>query len=296
MENKNMIIAKAKEIILNSPFAKYKSYEDINNALEKVYVCKSKEELYELFFQKTGKRYDAELKGFNNNQISYLEQEASEHEVIHEVLHSLSSTFNNNGNRLTNGVELKNSRFGAQLNEGLTEYLAYKLSGKDTRIYKEGKSFFEQIDENFSKYFNNESALVDMYCNNKVEMLKEYMQVCLSKNKNSFEELYENFSFMNQAEINSLVNNINKGAQKILKSREFFLKHPMLGKIKSALVRNKNVTLLSGALTEGNSNVERVSSEIQDLKSKVYGPGENYIKSLNNNPDVVRDEDKSYVK
>ncbi len=295
----NIAINKARELLINSGFSKFKDKGEIEKALDRIYVCSSKQELYELYLKKTGIEYDGDLKGFNNSGISYLAPISTEHEIIHETLHTLSSKYDEHGKKVKNGIEVENTRFGSQVNEGITEYLSYKLSGKDTGIYALEKSFFAQIDESFSKFFDDEDALIKMYCENNTNMFKDFLQTCLSKDKNCFEDLYANFSFMNKQKIDELTARINKGAKKVIKSREFDKKHPILSKLKSRILgknkdknKNKDNNLLNSTSIEAESSLEY-------LKEEVYKPGENEnieYNNINKDRKITKEIDDNLVK
>ena len=114
------IIQDAKQIIYNSEIMLYVSPEKIEKAFQQIYVYNDKNSFLKAFG--SNDYTDGRLEGFNRNNVSYLGPDATSHTVIHEVLHSLSSEFDNEGHRTVNGISGSgNFRFGGQINEAITD-------------------------------------------------------------------------------------------------------------------------------------------------------------------------------
>lgn len=272
---RNERLEEAKQYFMNSNIANLVSEDKINKAIDNSYVCGSEKELYDLYQSKTGTEYDGTLKGFNNGSKNYFPPDFTPHAAIHETLHTLSSTFNEEGRRLVNGIEVKDTVFGRFVNEGLTEYLTTKICNEPPEAYSIEVSFFKNIDENFSKYFESDMALEDMYINNKTDMLKEFVNLSLNKEDINFDDICNNFLFYDQEKMDSIAGKINKGSKKILKRREFDKKHPTLSKIRNKLFK-KDANLMLDTPKEDEKFKNEVSQNkmIDDLKSGVYSPEE----------------------
>ena len=186
---RNERLEEAKQYFMNSNIANLVSEDKIDKAIDNSYVCGSEKELYDLYQSKTGTEYDGTLKGFNNGSKNYFPPDFTPHAAIHETLHTLSSTFNEEGRRLVNGIEVKDTVFGRFVNEGLTEYLTTKICNEPPEAYSIEVSFFKNIDENFSEYFESNMALEDMYINNKTDMLKEFVNLSLNKEDINFDDI-----------------------------------------------------------------------------------------------------------
>lgn len=273
---RNEKLEEAKKYLVNSNIANFVSEDEINKAVDNSYICDSKDELYQLYESKTGIEYDGALKGFNNGSKNYFPPDFTTHAAIHETLHTLSSTFNEEGKRLVNGIEVKDSAFGRFVNEGITEYLTTKICNEPPEAYLVEVSFFKNIDDNFSKYFESNIALEDMYINNRTDMLKEFVNSSLNKEDINFDDICNNFLFYNQEKMCSITSKINKGCKKILKRREFDKKHPILSKIRNKISR-KDANLM---LNAPKGNYENFKDEVSknkmadDLKSGVYSTEE----------------------
>lgn len=258
----NEMIKKAKEKVLNSPVVKYVSEEKINLAFEKIYICNSREELYEKYYEINNKKYDGFLKGFNNNEVSYIINDGSIHELIHEIFHTLSSEFKD-GHRIVNGIqgEMNKGNFGSFVNEGLTDFLASKLSGEKDLAYKEQRILFEEIEEGISNFFESEDILFDIYLNKDTERLKYFIDSCVKEG--TFDEIYNQYEFLNKEKRLQMAEKINKGAQKLIKKREFYKKHPFLAKIANRIGKNNNTNIP----TLKSANIINYKNE--DLSSKL---------------------------
>lgn len=258
----NEMIQKAKEKILNSPVAKYVSEDKINLAFEKIYICNSREELYEKYYEINNRKYDGFLKGFNNNEVSYIINDGSIHELIHEIFHTLSSEFKD-GHRIVNGIqgEMNKGNFGSFVNEGLTDFLASKLSGEKDLAYKEQRILFEEIEESISNFFESEDILFDIYLNKDTERLKYFIDS--SVKEGTFEEIYNQYEFLNKEKRLEMAEKINKGAKKLIKKREFYQNHPFLAKIVNKISKNNNTYI--PALKPANI----INSNNEDLSSKL---------------------------
>ena len=167
-EKMNNIIQDAKYKIYNSEIMLYVSPEKIEEAIGKIYVFDNKEEFLKTYGRNNYSESDR-LEGFNRNNGSYLGPDATVHTAIHEVLHGISSEFDEQGHRIKNGIMGDGSfQFANQINEGLTDYLASKLSGEAPRHYIQGHKLFAKLGPMIEKYTNNPSSLMQIYLTNDV--------------------------------------------------------------------------------------------------------------------------------
>lgn len=232
------IIQDAKYKIYNSEIMLYVSPEKIEEAFSKIYVYNSKKE----FLQEYGRDdfdINDRLEGFNRNNGSYLGPDATVHTVIHEVLHAISSEFDEQGHRIKNGIMGDgNLRFANQINEGLTDYLASKLSGEAPRHYIQGHKLFSKLEPMIEKYTNNPSSLMQIYLTNDVKFLHNFLNYY--GKHNTFENLYENFLFMNDGKLNDMLQKVDKNLNRVLKKRERKERRDnFINKVKSIFTGNK---------------------------------------------------------
>lgn len=211
------IVQEAKYKIYNSEIMLYVSPEKIEEAFTKIYVYDNKDE----FLREFGKRgWSGErLEGFNRNNGSYLGPDATVHTVIHEVLHWISSEFDEQGHRIKNGIMGDGSlQFANQVNEGITDYLAAKLSGEAPRHYIQGHKLFSKLGPMLEKYTKDPNILMQIYLTNDVKFLHDFLNY-YGKN-NTFENLYENFLFMKDENLYNVLGKVEKNLNKDLKKRE----------------------------------------------------------------------------
>lgn len=296
---KNNIIKEAQEKLYNSSISKYLNKDVIDNAIEKIYICESEEELYQKYQQITGFRYDGNLKGFNNHQISYIPNNSDVHTVIHEILHTLSSEFDENGKRTVNGIQgnTKEKNFGVFVNEGLTDYLASKISNKQVDIYKNEKVFFQEIEENMSNFFEDKDILFDIYLNKDISRLEGFVDTCIGTG--SLKNIYDNYEFMNYDEITKLSHQINFNAKKIINVRNFSRKHPFLSKITNKFSKyGKIYTSLNTnkmALPSAQNECKESSTLTDELQSLTNSP-ENIlaanIEDINSKPNIEKEPER----
>lgn len=271
------IISEAREKILDSPVTKYIDEETIENAISKIYVCSSTKELYDKYYEVNGFRNDGYLGGFNNNGISYILDDGDVHNVIHEIMHTLSSEFDKDGHRIVSGIcgDKGKNDFGISVNEGLTDYLASKISGKNSDVYKNQKILFEGIDGKISDFFDDKDVLFDIYLNNDFNKLQYFIDIC--GGRGTCDEIYNQYDFMQKEKIQEYVNKINKGANKIINYKRFREKHPFLGKVvgkfsKYGQIEGSIATLPAASVVK--SSKKEIFNE---LKQSVYEPGSNEI-------------------
>lgn len=264
-EQNHELIDIVEQKMLASKFGRYIGKEKIQEALKHVVICESNEELRQKYTEKTGVNYDGYLGGFNNNGICYFVIDSDPHVVIHEVMHTLSSTFDKDGHRVKNGIDIVEDKqgFAVFVNEGLTEYLASQISNEDTGIYSEGTTLFEGIDNAFNRYYEDENALFQIYVENDVDKLKMFINDALPKKKlekfikqnfskaskssrlqelkeyTPFEYIYNDLLYLKAEQTQTLAGLITKGAKKLERKREFERKHPFLAKITHRKMRKK---------------------------------------------------------
>ena len=249
----NNIVQDAKYKIYNSEIMLYVSPERIEEAFSKIYVYDNKEEFLREFGKSgwSGER----LEGFNRNNGSYLGPDATVHTVIHEVLHEISSEFNEQGHRIKNGIMGDGSlQFANQINEGITDYLAAKLSGESPRHYIQGHKLFSKLGPMIEKYTNNPNSLMQIYLTNDVQFLHNFLNY-YGKN-NTFENLYENFLFMKDDKLNDMLQKVDKNLNKDLRRRERKEKiNNIFNKVKNVFKkREKQKLLTDGKITDPYKN------------------------------------------
>lgn len=203
------------------------------------------------------------LEGFNRANGSYIGPDATVHTIIHEVLHALSSEFDKNGHRIKNGIEgNQKENFSNQVNEGLTDYLAAKISGESPRHYIQGHKIFSVIEPLIQKYYNDEEILYSMYCGNKDKEFKEFLDIGLAKSGGG-KAFYEKFSYLNENVIQQeMSKNINK---QIRKENSLFRK--IIERFKKASKKNKTLLLNEG---KDNYDERRKHSEFSKKYNTQY--------------------------
>lgn len=224
---------KAIQLIYQSPIINYFNIEEIEKGLENIYIITDYGEFKDKYFKATGERYCGILEGFQNSSGIYIGPQASPHTIIHELLHDLSSKFDENNHRTLNGIMGKSQNqskiyFGLILNEGLTDYLAAKISHEEPRHYINGHHLFSNLESSMVDYFEDPEILFSIYFNNNVELFKEFLDTTVRKGAGQL--LYEKFNFMDNDEIKKLAQIVNSSVKKSVRFR----------KIKRALNKFKN--------------------------------------------------------
>lgn len=243
------IVQDAKHKIYNSKIMLYVSPEKIEEAFTKIYVYDNKDEFLREFGRSgwSGER----LEGFNRNNGSYLGPDATVHTVIHEVLHGISSEFDEQGHRIKNGIMGDGSlQFANQINEGITDYLATKLSGEAPRHYIQGHKLFSKLGPMLEKYTKDPNILMQIYLTNDVKFLHDFLNYY--GKDNTFENLYENFLFMKDEELYNVLGKVEKNLNKDLKKRERKEKrNNFFNKLKNIFTNNSEKQKL---LTDGSEH------------------------------------------
>ena len=241
MENENVL--KARELIYNSPIIKYVSIKDIEEQLSNIYIFDTEEEFL--------KEYGGECigggipKGFNRSNKNYFNPKyISPHVIIHEILHGLSSEFDKFGHRTINGIQgLTKTDFGVFVNEGLTDYLASKISNEPQRHYLQGQWLFGGIEESLIKEYNDSNILYEIYLNNRVDILESFLN--RYGGKGTFEDIYNNFLIYDKEKMSELASKINKKFERTTRKKE------ILDAIKKLFKLNK-----TKRLSENNKIIE----------------------------------------
>ena len=277
MENVNIL--KARELIYNSPIMNYVSIEDVEKQLSEIYIFDTEEK----FMQEYGGEYigGGILKGFNRNNKNYLNPRyVSPHVIIHEVLHGLSSKFDKDGHRIVNGISgLDKTNFGVMVNEGLTDYLSSKISGEQQNHYIEGKWFFEAIEQSLIKEYNNPNILYEIYINNRVDILQDFLNKY--GGKNCFEYFYNNYLFLGKEKMDEFTSKINKRFK-----RRYRLNN-IINKFKKFLRLNKQKKLSPGTKVLIN-NTENSNKKTSNFTEEIVVKNYQYPDIQNNrnsNPD-----------
>lgn len=169
------LVNEAKCKIYNSELMKYTTTERVEKAFSKIHIYDYITDLLKAYGKSD---YDNEkLEGFNRNGESYLGPYATKHTVIHEVLHTLSSKFDSNGHRTVNGIAGDGSlRFSNEINEGITDYIACKISGEKPRNYRQGNRLFSKLEPMMIKYTKDSNILMKIYLNNDVKFMEDFLE------------------------------------------------------------------------------------------------------------------------
>ena len=230
-------VNEAKCKIYNSELMKYTTTERVEKAFSKIHIY---DHITDLLKEYGKSDYDNEkLEGFNRNGESYLGPYATKHTVIHEVLHTLSSKFDSNGHRTVNGIAGDGSlRFSNEINEGITDYIACKISGEKPRNYRQGNRLFSKLEPMMIKYTKDSNILIKIYLNNDVKFMEDFLENFCGKK--SFDEIYDNFLFRRDDEIDALLKPIDKNLDKYLKKMERKNKWiNLISRFKNTMLKNK---------------------------------------------------------
>lgn len=283
MENVNIL--KARELIYKSPIIEYISIKDIEEQLRNIYIFDTEEEFLEEF---GGECIGGGIpKGFNRNNKNYLNPKyISPHVIIHEILHGLSSEFDQFGHRTINGIQgLTKTDFGVFVNEGLTDYLATKISKEPQRHYLHGQWFFGAIENSLAKECYNPEILFEIYLNNRVDILESFLNKY--GGKGTFEEIYNNFLYYSKEKMNELTNKINRRFERENRKKE------ILNAIKNLFGLNKIKRLSErNEITESKENIS-LSSTKNEFKEEIKVDDYEYpnikkIKDLKRGKDIYR--------
>lgn len=231
------LVNEAKCKIYNSELMKYTTTERVEKAFSKIHIY---DHITDLLKEYGKSDYDNEkLEGFNRNGESYLGPYATKHTVIHEVLHTLSSKFDSNGHRTVNGISGDGSlRFSNEINEGITDYIACKISGEKPRNYRQGNRLFSKLEPMMIKYTKDSNILIKIYLNNDVKFMEDFLENFCGKK--SFDEIYDNFLFRRDDEIDALLKPIDKNLDKYLKKMERKNKWiNLISRFKNTMLKNK---------------------------------------------------------
>lgn len=231
------LVNEAKCKIYNSELMKYTTTERVEKAFSKIHIY---DHITDLLKEYGKSDYDNEkLEGFNRNGESYLGPYATKHTVIHEVLHTLSSKFDSNGHRTVNGIAGDGSlRFSNEINEGITDYIACKISGEKPRNYRQGNRLFSKLEPMMIKYTKDSNILMKIYLNNDVKFMEDFLENFCGKK--SFDEIYNNFLFRRDDEIDALLKPIDKNLDKYLKKMKRKNKWiNLISRFKNTMLKNK---------------------------------------------------------
>ena len=255
---------RAKQMLLSSEVAKLVGEETIIQQFNNIIIVGSREDLKRKYVELTGVEYGSgDLKGLNNGDKHYLSNEADEHTIIHEIMHDLSSIHDKDGHKIKTGIRgNENQQFKNDVNEGLTDFLARKISGNGALFYKQGNRLFEGIESSIVKFFNDDNALLKIYLTNDNDSLRAYIDKVVGKG--TYDSIYENLSFMSDEKIDKIVDKIDKGTKKELrkqKIKSFFSKITGKKEEKLLLSEPKEYNLVHKR--------EDVSSVIDEIKGKV---------------------------
>jgi len=252
----------AKDKIYNSSIIKYINKEQVEEVLKKIHIIQDENE----FYKEYGINWEGK-EGFHNVNGIFIGPKGTPHTIIHELLHELSSEFDKDGQRIKNGIQgSERYNFANQVNEGLTDYLACKISGEKPRLYLAGNKLFSGLEPNMIKYYNDEDILMKTYLENDNKKLKEFLSI--NGKENTYEEIYEELLFLSDKRIEEITNEVSKRVDKNIKrdNRKNTIKNIIDNMIRK--IKGKDKLLL---LSEGKENnikseerKEEFLREIQD--------------------------------
>ena len=121
------------------------------------------------------------------------------------------------------------------------------------------------------KYTNKENILMQVYLNKDAEFIREFMDKF--GDKNSYEELYENFLFLNDEKISQMMNKTEKGLNKYIR------KQKIIEKIEKVfgIFKNRKIKTLPEAQGYKNEN----DSKRNDFLSGIKVSEEDMKKNIN---------------
>lgn len=261
----------ARQLIYQSPVTNYFNKETIEKKLENIYVMTNESKFNEKYVEATGEKFDGNLEGFQNSSGIYIGPKATPHTIIHELLHELSSKFDENNHRIQNGIQgnMHISNFGIYINEGITDYLAAKISQEKSRHYIQGHKLFSSIENSMIDYFENEEILYSIYFNNENILFNDFLNK--TAGKGAGKTLYEKFLFMNDEALSKFIQKVNSGVKKRVIFRN----------IKKSLDKFKNFVLNKKTLSlpESKKEDEKKSEWLNGIKYNV----EQQSEIINNN-------------
>ena len=284
------LVNEAKCKIYNSELMKYTTTERVEKAFSKIHIY---DYITDLLKEYGKSDYDNEkLEGFNRNGESYLGPYATKHTVIHEVLHTLSSKFDSNGHRTVNGIAGDGSlRFSNEINEGITDYIACKISGEKPRNYRQGNRLFSKLEPMMIKYTKDSNILMKIYLNNDVKFMEDFLENFCGKK--SFDEIYYYFLFRRDDEIDALLKPIGKNLDKYLKKMERKNKWiNLISRFKNTMLKNKAKALPISNYKEKHKQFtdyykqDNFSSNITEQETKEHEQYNEFNKS--NQKDIER--------
>lgn len=167
------------------------------------------------------------MEGFCRNGNIHINVNGSAHTIIHEVLHVLSITYDKDGHIVQNGISKPKHASSIYLNEGLTEYLASRISKKDAfkRHYPVASRFFERLDALIENVYGDQTYLYAMYFQKNDSFLRSFFSYyCPNKIGNvqmDYNYIKENFLFIGEEKLDLVFNNMYKNIKK--RNKDHFL-------------------------------------------------------------------------
>ena len=288
-----MILDEAKEKVYNSPIMKFVSKEKIEEAFSRIHVYEDEEAFYKEYG--IPQKYAGFIEGFNRADGSHIGPNATPHTIIHEVLHYLSSKFDKNGHRITNGL-MGDKNFGVfadQVNEGVTDFLACIISGEEPRHYIQGHKIFRKIEPIMREYYNNQDILFELYIDQNDIEFKRFLDFTLAKNGGA-KDFYDNFLYYNDEKIENMQKQMNK---KVNRNNNFFGK--VVKKIKAFFQKSDIKYLNSGGNNyqsldkdEHQMFIEKYSVSRDELKENIERNGQDSNNRDKNKLQEIKYEDK----
>ena len=214
-------------LIQESFLMNYYDTRVIDNQLSNTVIIDNELEFMNLY----GHDNDMYLEGFNRKNKMYIGPKGTPHTVIHELLHNLSSSFFED-KRIFNGISYKYSKGCLNwINEGLTDYLATKISKEPERHYLQGVKFFRGLDKILNEIYGQNQILFESYICNNTYFLENFINnYCTYKYKDkiiNWNEFVENFVFFDNNMIDGIINNLHKNILKNTK-KSIFNRNPKI--------------------------------------------------------------------
>ena len=251
------IIQEAKSIIYNSEIMLYVSPEKVETAFSRIHMHEEK-------FH--GMKNYENVVGFTRYDGTHLGSDATVHTVIHEILHELSKEYDDKGHAIKNGItEMRDNPSATLINEGCTDYLAIKLSGEEYSRHPEGYRLFARLEPMLIQYTSDPNILMQVYLTNDTQFLHDFLNY-FGKD-NTFENLYENFLFMDDKKINDILQPVQKNLNKyIKKTHRKERRDNFFNKVKNIFTAKKHKE--QKLLTDGSENIYTKTNSHEQFANK----------------------------
>lgn len=158
--NENLDIKqRAKQLVEEAGILKYTDKERFEQLFSNIHILETNRQLQEKqeIFPSSSENNEA----FSENGHIFAGPEATPHTLIRELLRELSIKTNKRGTILYSGI-MEDLKSGGEieLNNGLIEYLATKISGEGSNYHYISKTVFRELEEVMSEYAKESDILI----------------------------------------------------------------------------------------------------------------------------------------